>query len=206
MIKNIIFDWSGVIKDSVEDHLFAVNKVFQSFGAKQMSLEELKTEWVQPHMVFYNQYLPELSNEQQAVVYKMAIMERDPKPYKNIAELIKELQNKGIKMVVVSSDLIETVTSELTIFGLDGVFLDVIPNVHDKTVAVENSINKYNFNKSETVIIGDTNHEIEVGKSVGIKTAAVTWGFTLETRLISNYPDFIIHNLNELKDLIINKS
>lgn len=32
MIKNIIFDWSGVIKDCVEDHLFVVNKIFSKFG------------------------------------------------------------------------------------------------------------------------------------------------------------------------------
>jgi phosphoglycolate phosphatase len=204
MIKNIIFDWSGVIKDSVGDHLFAVNKIFQHFGAKQMTLEELKEKWVQPHMVFYNKYLPDLSNEQQTVIYKKAIMECIPKAYQNIAELIKELRTRGVKMVVVSSDLIETVTSELTIFGLNNLFLEVVPNIHDKTETVKNLIDKYNFDKSETVIIGDTNHEIEVGKLVGIKTVAVTWGFTSEIRLIINHPDFLIHNLNELSDCLFN--
>ena len=42
MIKNIIFDWTGVIKDSIEDHLFVVNKIFNKFGAKEISLSELK--------------------------------------------------------------------------------------------------------------------------------------------------------------------
>ena len=60
MIKNIIFDWSGVIKDSAEDQLFAVNEVFQQFGAKKISLEELKENWVQPYMLFYNKYLPNI--------------------------------------------------------------------------------------------------------------------------------------------------
>lgn len=203
MIKNIIFDWSGVIKDSVEDHLFAVNSVFKYFGAKQITLEELQEKWVQPHMVFYNKYLPELSNDQQMEIYKQTITKRPPKIYSNITELIKELQTNGVRMVVVSSDLIETLTSELTIFGLNDLFLEIIPNVHDKTDAVKKSIIKYDFNKSETVIIGDTNHEIEVGKTVGIKTVAVTWGFTSEARLISNHPDFIIHNLNELRDLLV---
>lgn len=203
MIKNIIFDWSGVIKDSAEDHLFAVNKIFQYFGVEPMTLTELQENWVQPHMVFYNKYLPELSNEQQAIIYKKAIMERAPKIYQNIAKLIKELQSNDIKMVVISSDLTETITPELVIFDLDGVFLEVVSNVHDKIETVKNLINKYNFNKSETVIIGDTNHEIEAGKLVGIKTVAVTWGFTSEIRLIDDHPDFVVHNLNELKSLLI---
>lgn len=192
-----------MIKDSAEDHLFAVNKVLQSFGAEQITLEELKEEWARPHMLFYNKYLPTLSNEQQTVVYKKAILERIPKAYQNVSELIKELRANDIKMVVVSSDLIETVTSELAAFGLDGMFLEVVSHVYDKTESVKRLINKYNFNKTETAIIGDSNHEIEVGKLVGISTVAVTWGFTSEARLVLNNPDFIIHNLRELKDLLI---
>jgi len=40
--KNIIFDWSGVIKDALECHLWTVNRIFKKFGAKEISMEELK--------------------------------------------------------------------------------------------------------------------------------------------------------------------
>jgi len=45
MFKNIIFDWSGVIKDALECHLWLVNRIFKKFGAEEISMEELKEEW-----------------------------------------------------------------------------------------------------------------------------------------------------------------
>jgi len=45
LIKNIIFDWSGVISDSIKIHYFIVNNIFEKFGAKKISFEELRREW-----------------------------------------------------------------------------------------------------------------------------------------------------------------
>ena len=50
----------------------------------------------------------------------------------------------------------------------------------NKTAEMEELIKKHSFDKSETVVIGDSNHEIEAGQSIGIRTVATTWGFTLE--------------------------
>lgn len=202
MIKNIIFDWSVVIKDSIEDHLFAVNEIFANFGANKISLAELKENWKQPYMLFYNEYLPDLTLEQEMAAYKEAIMKSSsPRFYSGIADLIKDLQKQGVKMVVVSSDLPETLLPEIDSFGLNNIFLDIVTAVHDKTIATKDLIEKHNFDKSETFIVGDSNHEIEAGKFVGIKTVAVTWGFTLENRLIASNPDFIVHNVDELREL-----
>ena len=201
MIKNIIFDWSGVIKDSIEDHLFVVNEIFTKFGANKISLIELKENWKQPYMLFYNKYLPNLTLEQEMAAYKEAIMKSSsPRFYSGIVDLTKDLQRQGIKMVVVSSDLSETLLPEIDSFGLNNTFLDVVTEAHDKTIVMGDLIKKHNFNKSETFVVGDSNHEIEAGQHIGIKTIAVTWGFTLEDRLITSNPDFIAHNLDELKN------
>ncbi len=204
MIKNIIFDWSGVIKDCVHDQLFVVNKIFKEFGAGEISLKEFKDNWKQPYMVFYNKYLPNLTFEQEQLAYKNVIVE-SPKaqPYTGIVEEIRNLKAKGILMVVVSSDLPETLHHEVTSFNLENIFLDIATNVHDKLIAIENLIDKYNFNKSETIVIGDSNHEIEAGKKLGIKTMGVTWGFTSKEKIIDASPDFIVNNIDEFKNIFL---
>ena len=63
-------------------------------------------------------------------------------------------------------------------------------------------VTKNSLNKDDTVFIGDSNHEIEVGKKLGIKTVAVTWGFNSENKLKSHNPDFIAHNSEELGGII----
>lgn len=206
MIKNIIFDWSGVVKDCILDHLYVVNKMFEEFGVKEISLEELRENWKQPYMLFYNKYLPYLTIEQEQIAYKKAISSAPKgKPYPGIVDLIKRFKKDGKKIVVASSDFPETVLPEIDNFGLKDLFDDIIMSVHDKTEAVEELIKRNNFKPAETIFIGDSTHEIEAGKSAGILTGAVTWGFNTEDVLRRENPDFVIHNLKELEKIILAK-
>jgi len=206
MIKNIIFDWSGVIKDCVLNHLCVVNKIFKDFGVSEISLEELKKEWKQPHMDFYSKYLPNSTVEQIDEAYKKNFFDC-PKsgPYSGIIDLIKELKKNGKKIVIFSSDYTETILPEIEEFGLKDYFDDVVVGVYDKEKSIGELIKRNNFKPEETIFIGDSIHEVEVGKKFNIMTGAVTWGYSTEERLKKVNPDFIIHNLKELKETLETK-
>jgi phosphoglycolate phosphatase len=204
MIRNIIFDWSGVIKDSVENQLLIVNKIFKQFGALEITLEELKENWVQPYMLFYNKYLPNLSHEDEEVAYRKAVMESPKcKPFPWITELLRDFKAREIKMIVLSSGLSETLLPEMADFGLEDVFIEIRTHVYHKLEAIEELVIKNNFKKEETIFIGDSNHEIEEGKNAGVKTGAVTWGYCTKAKLESLKPDFVLNNLEELKQIIL---
>ena len=204
MIKNVIFDWSGVVKDCVEDQLVIANKKLRHFGAKEISMEEMKEEWCQPWMDFYKKYIPSITMEEQEVFYKKAVSESlKAKSFPVIPKLIKKIKESGAKVFVVSSDYPETILPEIKDFGLESVFDSVIFAAHNKEEAVCKIVESNNLEKNSTIFIGDSNHEIEVGKKLGIKTAAVTWGFSSESKLKSYNPDFLVHNLEELERAIL---
>jgi HAD superfamily hydrolase (TIGR01509 family) len=206
MFKNIIFDWTGVIKDAAVSHLWVVNKMFVSMGLKEISFSELRENWEEPYMLFWSKYLSGLTLEKEQELYRKTLTDPDypePSAYKNIVGLIKKFRKKGILINVLSADLKDIILPEIEKFGLSGVFGEVIVNVHDKTEAIDELIKRNNFEPAETIFIGDSNNEIEAGKKVGIKTATVTWGLNTEEKLKSSNPDFIIHNLNELENLIL---
>ncbi len=204
MIKNVIFDWSGVVKDCVEDQLVIANKKLRHFGAKEISMEEMKEEWCQPWMDFYKKYIPSITMEEQEVFYKKAVSESlKAKSFPGIPKLIKKIKESGAKVFVVSSDYPETILPEIKDFGLESVFDSVIFAAHNKEEAVCKIVESNNLEKNSTIFIGDSNHEIEVGKKLGIKTAAVTWGFSSESKLKSYNPDFLVHNLEELERAIL---
>ena len=75
--------------------------------------------------------------------------------------------------------------------------------VYDKSEAIGNLLKRNNFKKEETVLIGDSNHEIEAGEQAGIKTIAVTWGFHSEKRLKELDPDYLVHNVKELEKILL---
>ena len=204
--KNIIFDWSGVIKDAVHSHVWVVSRMMEELGGKEISLQELKENWEQPYMKFWNKYYPDLTlQEEQDLYYKIISRKEYPESgaYPGMIDLIKNLKAKGVCMLVASSDPTERLLREIKEFGLEDIFDDVVTNVHDKSEGVRGLIEKYNFKKEETVFIGDTNHEIEVGREAGIKTIAVTWGFCSEEKLKSTNPDYLVHNIKELEEILL---
>jgi phosphoglycolate phosphatase len=206
MFKNIIFDWSGVIKDAVDAQLWTVNKMFESVGLTEISIEEMKENWEQPYMLFYNKYMPGWSLDDEKEAYYKAISREDyPRshPYTGIVELIKKLNKKGVQMVILSSDSTSNIFSEIKQFGLENIFKEVVVDIHDKSEKIHELAKRNKFNYKETVFIGDSNHEVEVGKEAGVETIAVTWGFCTEEKLKSTNPDFLVHNIKELEKVLL---
>jgi phosphoglycolate phosphatase len=204
MIKNIIFDWSGVINDNVETVYKAVLDIFKQFNGPMISFEEFRKEWIHPYMSFYNKYLPDLTIEDEQQAYKKAILKyQNPHTIPGFPETLRKIKDKEIRMFVISSDFPETLFPEIKLFNLEGIFTEVIPFVSDKLQTVKELVNKYQLNREETLIIGDSNHEIESGKAAGIKTATVTWGFLPEDKLMSYHPDYCFHNIGELENTLL---
>lgn len=59
-----------------------------------------------------------------------------------------------------------------------------------------------NIQKEAAIIVGDGLQDIAAGKGAGIKTCAVTYGFTKTEELVKAEPTLIINSLYELKDRI----
>ncbi len=207
LMKNIIFDWSGVVRDAALHQLWVINRIFGKFGVNEITLEEFRENWEQPYLLFYEKYLtPGFSSEDQSKYYREAIFHPDcPKTpaVSGMVELINKLKEKDYFLAVVSSDLPDTLLPELKSYGLENLFSEVVMDVHDKFNAVERIIKNNNLNPGETYFVGDSNHEIEVSQKAGIKSIAVTWGFTSEQKLRSKNPDYIFNSVLELQSHIL---
>lgn len=205
MFQNIVFDWSGVINDNTYAVYQAVMAVFDFSNTKRISFEEFKRDWRQPVIDFYHLYIPDMVLDETKEVFRQNILKYDQnKPYIGIVNLVKKIKKSNKKLFVITSDLSQTINNQLKAFNLENIFDEIVVESHDKTKDLENLIKKYSLDLQETVFIGDSNHEIESGQKLGIKTIAVTWGFCLEEKLKSYNPDFIVHNLDELEKIILN--
>ena len=202
MINNIIFDWSGVVNDNAKIVYGFTQYLLKKKGLRGITFKEFQRQWKQPLMLFYNQYLPSLTLEEEAEEYWDWISKRQADPYSDLPVVIKYFKKRGFKLFLVSSDFKQTVLRDIKNFGLEHVFEKVYTEVIDKNQSVQDIIKNGKLVPSETLIVGDSNHEIEAGKNAGIKTAVVTWGFTAEDVLEKEKPDFIVHNTKELQEII----
>ncbi len=207
MIKNIIFDWSGVVRDTVTNQMWIVNNIFKKYGVREISTEEFRENWTQPPALFYQKYLPEgYSETERTKLFQELQLERDcPKAvqFSEVVQLIRKCKESGYFLAVVSSDFPETLLPEVKEYGLENVFNEVIADANDKLEPIQKIIKENNLNLKHTFFVGDSNHEIDVGKKAGIRTLAVTWGFSSENKLKSHNPDFIAHSSEELEKIIL---
>jgi phosphoglycolate phosphatase len=60
-----------------------------------------------------------------------------------------------------------------------------------------------NVPKGRAVIVGDGTTDVIAGRAAGITTCSVTYGFRSEEELRKAGPDYVIHELSELKNLFV---
>ena len=206
-MKNIIFDWSGVVRETVQSQLWIVNRIFARYGAGAISLDEFRENWEQPYVLFYEKYLPEgYGEDERAGLYREAAFDKEcPKSFgiPEMLELVRKLKGSGAFLAIVSSDLSETLLAEIKEWRLEGIFNEVVTEADDKLEAVKRIIEDNGLDLGETCFIGDSNHEIDVARKTGIKSVAVTWGFTDKKKLKANGPDYIVDDPRELSAILI---
>lgn len=76
-------------------------------------------------------------------------------------------------------------------------------DVHDKIHHLADLMKRNNMKAKDTIIVGDTNNEIEAARSVGIKVVSVTWGLCSEKNLKQYNPDYIVNTVGKLEKILV---
>ena len=66
-------------------------------------------------------------------------------------------------------------------------------------IGIDTLVSQLGANRERTVMVGDSNVDMETARAAGVQACGVTYGFNPET-LKSTPPDFLVDNLEELAD------
>lgn len=203
MIKNIIFDWDGVLKDSLTKFYEVTKIMFKEFGREPISVEEVKERFDTPYMKFWNYYFPDLKEEIEKPLFHKLFSESEPaKLYPESIETIKELKERNINMFIVSSSPKNGIFPDLEKNNVLDYFKRIIYEINEKDAELKGIIKDFNLDLKQTAFISDTTGDIKWGQKTNIKTIAITWGFQTRERLSTANPDIIIDNIKELIEVI----
>ena len=102
-------------------------------------------------------------------------------------------------MGILSSNSFENISTFLKNHRLDIFdFIQATSKVWSKHTSLKKLMEKNGFRSDEILYIGDEIRDIVAAKKLGIKVAAVTWGYNSSKALERSAPDFLIHHPNEL--------
>lgn len=204
VIRNIIFDWSGTLVDDLPAVLEASNYVFTMAGVPKMTMEEFRREFCLPFTEFYDRYVPHIPVSQLEEWFHYAFRQYRHmfREIPHAREFLEFCRERGLKTFLLSSVHRDhyAVQAEATGFGkyFDHVFVEVI----DKRTKLVWIVNEHGLARSETMFVGDMEHDMEAARAGGVYACAVLTGYNHVDQLRACEPDLIVEHLGKLKELM----
>lgn len=212
MKKAVIFDLDGTLLDTLEDLKDSVNVAMERNGLPGRSLEEVR-QFVGNgiHNLIVRAAPEGTSAETVEQVFRdfrsyyMEHCEDKTCAYPGIPELLEELKGRGISMAIVSNKADAAVKElakgyfpqiKVAIGEREGIARKPAPD------SVFEAMRLLGVKKEETLYVGDSDVDIATAKNAELPCVAVTWGFREEELLRSLNPNYIIHQPEELLEVL----
>lgn len=209
-VKLILFDLDGTLVDSAADVTHALNHALRPYGYGDLSVEEavklvgegltslvakvlgvdgavLKEEVLERFLGYYTEHLTDFT-----------------RPYPEVIELLEGL--KSYRKAVVSNKRESLSTLLLTNLKMYHYFDHIIgadstPEKKPSPLPLLTVLDREGVKAEEAVMVGDSNLDIEAGRSAGVTTVAVCYGYR-PVEALSGADYYIRDQLSELHGIL----
>lgn len=204
MNKIVIFDYDGVIVDSLDVYEKAVILTFHKNGFNQISTRESFLGLFDGNFFesaikigIPREKIPAILKELESNLHPL---QAELKLFDGVKETLAELAKKS-KIYIVTSNLTDIVKAYLESQNITA-FEEIIGA--DKEVSKVKKIEyiKSKYPNGDFLYIGDTKGDMIEGKQAGVKTVAVTWGWHDAKRLNEGNPDYMVSKPSEILSII----
>lgn len=211
----VLFDFDGTVADTGEGVFLCVRYAIDAHGLEQPSDEDIRKFIGPPMIVSYHTLYPQLSDDEvQSLMqsYREKYAEVGLYKYKlydGITELLKKLNENGIKTAVASSKPQEALENIIKVSGIDKYF-DCIVGADrnytdsDKATIVEEAIKRTGVtDKSRVLMVGDRKYDIVGAHKARIACAAVLFGYGSQEEFDEYRADYVVNSFKEVEKIVL---
>lgn len=219
MYKAYVFDLDGTVADTINTIAYYVNETMKKHNLKTFEIEDYNyfvgegaSLLIERALRAQDKFEENLHRE----LLKEYLESYNKKPlyltklYDGMAETLKELKAKGMKLGVFSNkpqssvDLVIDAFFEKDFFDAVSGQKEGFPRKPDPAVLLD-MLKNFGVEPKECVYVGDTSTDMQTGKNAECFTVGVLWGFRERAELEENNADLIISSPSELEMILKNK-
>ena len=209
-IKAVIFDLDGTLANTLPLCIKAFRSSVEPLINRNVTDEEIIATFGPSEEGTIMALAPEAYDQGVAdyLMHYQAYHDMCPAPFDGVKELLDSLQNKGVRIAMVTGKGKSSADVSIEKFGLSHYFEFIetgLPSGPSKPDGIEAIIRAFNnVPLNEVIYVGDAPSDIIACREVGIPIVAAAWAETAEPeRLIRLNPDQIFYSVPEFSEWLL---
>jgi HAD superfamily hydrolase (TIGR01549 family) len=202
-INTLLFDWDGTIVDSAHLGLQAFQKAFTELGEPFM-LDVYESTYSPNWYATYEALgLPREKWQRADELWLVHYGDQLAELIEGVGDVLLGFHRDGYKLGVVSSGSHNRVRREIELSQLTDIFSvvicnDQVTNRKPHPEGLEKALEQISSRSDETVYVGDSPEDIQMGKAANVLTVGVKGSYPGNSRLLSAEPDIYLESLADL--------
>ena len=204
----IIFDFDGTLADTQSSIVETFHATMDRMGRPRISDEAIRSVIGLPLKQNFTVAagFSDAEADEAVIIYRELfdeIAHRSVVLFPGVLETVRTLFERGVPMAVASSRSERSLHDLLGLLGLDQYLTHIYGTgsvEHGKPAPdmVLLILDEMKADPKQTLVIGDTSFDIEMGSAAGCYTCAVTYGNQSLEQLSASKPNYIINDLREI--------
>lgn len=211
-VKLIIFDLDGTLIDSEKDIVMSLKYCLGRFNLKRKTYDQLKT--------YIGKGVRELIKDATGIdkgslydavlncfkdYYSKHLVDHT-RLYPGVKHVLDHFSNKSLAIATNKPGIL--VTKILRHFRIKNYFQYIVDGDnqdHRKPApgGIHRILEHCNATPHETLLVGDMSIDILTARNARVKSCAVTYGIGKVSEILDAKPDFVIDNIEKLKEIIV---
>jgi HAD superfamily hydrolase (TIGR01509 family) len=210
-VAGVIFDWDGVLLDSLGAAFNVYNKIFEKLGAKGLTREEFLRLQSPNWYEFYVKVglSPDLWKEVDKEWLRL-YQEEHPSLHEDALGCLNSLKEAGLRLALVSNGSKVRVERELAKFRVRSCFEVTLfgekrEELKPSPVMLERALRLMGLEPQRVVYVGDSPVDIQAAKKALVHSIAIARGPIQAERLRKENPEHLFGCLRDLANFLLGR-